>query len=100
LKFLPAFAHSISIFKPAAEYPNSPETIIRSPGLAPFLDGILPLSENPIILQSIINSLDSFVSPPTKFIPNSLEDFSNPLSNSNISPFEYLSGIPIESNEI
>src|SRR5919108_3181104 len=96
LKLPMALAPSLIIFKPAAEYPNSPETTIKSPGAAPFRDGIWPLSENPIILQSITNSLDWFVSPPTNITPNSLEDILKPFANPKISFLEYLVGIPIE----
>src|SRR6266852_4846361 len=70
-----AFAFFVRIFSPDDVYPNSPETTTKSPGFAPFLPGSSDAqsSENPIILQSIISSLDSLVSPPTILTPNSLE---------------------------
>ena len=54
------------------------------------------LPENPSMLQSITNSLDSLVSPPTILIPNSLDAILKPFSRSSISLLEYLSGIPRE----
>ena len=70
-----AFAFLARIFKPDDVYPNSPETTNESPGFAPFLPGSssAEFSENPIILQSIISSLDSLVSPPTILTSNSSE---------------------------
>src|SRR2546430_15407912 len=58
-----ASAFFVRIFKPDDVYPNSPETTTKSPGFAPFLPGSTSaqFSENPIIQQSIISSLDSLV---------------------------------------
>src|SRR6478672_886792 len=86
------------IFSAEEVYPNFPETTTRSPALPPFRLGILfeSISVNPIMLQSITNSLDSLVSPPTMSTLYSLETLLNPKSKLCKLFSEYFLGIPTE----
>src|SRR6476620_9318672 len=86
LNFFSALKLDRIIFNSEEVYPNFPDVTIISPAFAPFLLGILLSGKVviPIILQSTINSLDSFVSPPRMRTLNSFDAFENPAAKETI----------------
>jgi hypothetical protein len=83
LNFFSALKCDRIIFRPEEVYPNFPDVTIKSPAFAPFLLGILLSGKDvtPIILQSMINSLDSLVSPPKMCTLYSFDARANPAAS-------------------